>query len=112
MHYKQTKRRDTAFWRHVGEMDVPATLEEKMALFERSARLRREPEDLFRESSWVQVMVGQGLKAKSYHPMADRISSDQLARFLGDVQSIIAKAEAGLPMHADFINAHCKSDLQ
>lgn len=112
LHYHRTDRDDSEFWRYCANMDVPESLKAKMALFEDSGRLYKDPEDLFRESSWVQVMVGQGLNAKSYHPMADRISSDQLARFLGDVQSIIAKAEAGLPTHADFIAAHCKSDLQ
>jgi tryptophan halogenase len=93
-------------------MDVPDSLKAKMALFGAAGRLVRNPEDLFRESSWVQVMLGQGVIPKEYHPMADRLSSDKLMRFMSDVKAIIDKAEAQLPLHADFIAAHCKADLQ
>jgi tryptophan 7-halogenase len=107
LHYHRTDRTDSEFWRYCANMSVPDSLGEKMALFGGSGRLYKDPEDLFRESSWVQVMVGQGLLPEAYHPMADRISGDQLSRFLSDVQAIIAKAQASLPVHGDFISAHC-----
>ena len=74
--------------------------------------LYKDPEDLFRESSWVQVMVGQGLMPKSFHAMANRLSSEQLNAFLGDVQKLIARATGELPQHQAFIDTHCKADLQ
>ena len=112
LHYHRTNRDDSEFWRHCANMDVPDTLKEKMALFAGSGHLRKDPLDLFRESSWVQVMVGQGLMPEGYHAMADRLSERQLADFLGSLRQIIAKSIAGLPTHTDFIEAHCKSDLQ
>ncbi|WP_084398889.1 tryptophan halogenase family protein [Henriciella aquimarina] len=112
LHYHRTDRDDSEFWRYCATMDVPDSLKAKMALFEGGGHLFKDPEDLFRESSWVQVMVGQGLMPKGYHAMADRLSSEQLARFLSDVQAIIAKAEAQLPGHTDFLRSHCKADLQ
>ena len=112
LHYHRTDRDDTEFWRYCANMDVPDSLKAKMELFAGSGLLYRDADDIFRESSWVQVMVGQGLMPRQYHAMADRLSSDQLQRFLGDVKAIIAKAEASLPAHADFIDAHCRADLQ
>ena len=103
LHYHRTDRTDTEFWRYCANMDVPDSLTAKMALFEGAGHLYKDAEDLFRESSWVQVMVGQGLMPDGYHAMADRLSGEQLDRFLGDVSAIIAKAEQSLPSHGDFI---------
>ena len=103
LHYKQTRRRDTPFWRHCAEMAVPDSLAAKMALFARGARLYREPDDLFREASWVQVMMGQGLMPEGYHPMADRLSAEQLTGMLADVRRIVGQATDRLPGHADFV---------
>ena len=93
-------------------MSVPESLTEKMKLFSSNGLLYKDAEDLFRESSWVQVMVGQGLVPKSFHAMANRISSDQLTNFLSDVKKLIARATNDLQQHQDFIEAHCKADLQ
>jgi tryptophan 7-halogenase len=112
LHYHLTARDDTEFWRYCANMDVPDSLRAKMALFEAGGRLWKDAEDLFREASWVQVMIGQGLMPKGYHAMADRLSSDQLQRMMRDLKAIIAKAEGSLPSHADFIAAHCNADLQ
>lgn len=112
LHYHQTSRDDSEFWRYCANMDVPESLSAKMALFRESGVLYRDPDDLFRESSWIQVMLGQGIQPQRYHAMADRLSNEQLSDFLRHVRMIIERAVAGLPAHADFIEAHCKSDLQ
>lgn len=110
LHYHRTDRDDSAFWRYCRTMDVPESLKEKLALFARAGQLYREPDDLFRETSWVQVMIGQGLMPRSYHAMADRLSSEQLERFLGDIRTLITRAVDGLPAHETFIRHHCLSD--
>ena len=112
LHYHRTDREDSEFWRYCKHMSVPDSLTEKMRLFSSNGLLYKDAEDLFRESSWVQVMVGQGLIPKSFHAMANRISSEQLTTFLGDVQKLIERATNDLPPHQDFIDAHCKADLQ
>lgn len=112
LHYHRTDREDSEFWRYCKNMSVPDSLREKMTLFSGNALLYKDAEDLFRESSWVQVMVGQGLMPKSFHAMANRVSSDQITRFLSDVQTLIDRATQDLPQHQDFIDAHCKADLQ
>ena len=103
LHYKQTKRDDTEFWRHCRDMAVPDSLIHKMELFKETGHIYREIDDIFRESSWAQVMIGQGLIPKSYHRMADKLSSDQLSRFLADVDSLISQTVEPLPTHAEFI---------
>jgi tryptophan halogenase len=112
LHYHQTSREDSEFWRYCANMEIPDSLAAKMDLFRGNGLLHKDADDLFRESSWVQVMVGQGLQPAGYHTMADRLSAEQLAGFLKDVRSLIDRAEASLPGHAEFIEAHCRSDRQ
>lgn len=103
LHYKLTRRDDTPFWRHCRDMDIPDSLRDKMELFQSGGRIYREPYDLFRDSSWVQVMVGQGLMPRAHHPMADKISDENLTEFLSNVQAICEKATDTLPSHAEFV---------
>lgn len=112
LHYHQTARDDSEFWRYCAHMDVPESLKSKMELFRGNGLLHKDAEDLFRESSWMQVMIGQGLKPSGYHSMADRLSPEQLRTFLADVQRLIARAEGGLQGHAEFVETYCKSDRQ
>lgn len=112
LHYHRTDREDSEFWRYCKYMSVPDSLRQKMQLFEGNGLLYKDAEDLFRESSWVQVMIGQGLMPKSFHAMANRLSSEQLSRFLEDVQKLIDRATTDLPQHQDFVAAHCRADLQ
>lgn len=107
VHYHRTDRDDSEFWRYCANMDVPDSVTTKMNLFADTGLLYKDPEDLFRESSWVQVMLGQGLMPKGYHPMADRLSNDQLQDFLGSVKQLIAKATDPLPLHQEFVTTHC-----
>ncbi|MGZ3306644.1 MAG: tryptophan halogenase family protein, partial [Asticcacaulis sp.] len=55
LHYKQTQRDDTPFWRQVRDMDIPETLANRMAVFANQARLILDPGELFRDTSWVAV---------------------------------------------------------
>jgi tryptophan halogenase len=104
LHYKLNQRDDSAFWKYCAAMPVPDSLEEKMALIEASGVIYRQPDDLFREASWLQVMVGQNLMPRQYHPMADRVSPDQLTDFLASVDRIIGQATDPLPRHSDFVD--------
>ncbi len=107
LHYKQTQREDTEFWRYCKNMDVPDSVRHKQALFASSGRVGRDADDLFREASWVQVMLGQGLKPNSYDPMANAVSDQQLGEFLSGVRSLIEREVGGLPTHEAFIQERC-----
>lgn len=103
LHYKCTRRDDTEFWRHCAAMDVPDSLIHKMELFRTSGHLFRDPEDLFRESSWVQVMLGQGLRPEGWHRHVDQLTDAQLTQFLSDVKALVKQTVDPLPSHADFV---------
>lgn len=110
LHYKQTSRDDSDFWHYCRNMDVPDSLTHKQALFASSGRIGRDADDLFREASWVQVMLGQGIMPASHDPMADAMSEEQLGEFLGNVRLLIEGAVGRLPSHEEFIARNCAAD--
>ena len=110
LHYHHTSREDSEFWRYCKNMSVPDTLTHKMELFAASGRVGRDVDDLFRDASWVQVMLGQGIMPADYNPMADQLSEGQLNQLMGDVRGLIEKSVAGLPTHADYISQNCLAE--
>lgn len=110
LHYHRTDREDSEFWRYCKHMDVPESLTHKMALFAASGRVGRDVDDLFRDASWVQVMLGQGITPAGYDPMADLVSPAQLAEFLANLRTITARAVASLPTHEEYLVRHCPVD--
>jgi tryptophan halogenase len=103
LHYKQTQREDTPFWRHVRHMEVPDSLRQRMELFANMGRLFIEPDELFTRTSWVAVLLGQGLRPRGYDPLADSIPMDELRSNLERMRSLIRQGVDVLPTHADFL---------
>jgi tryptophan halogenase len=110
LHYHQTAREDSEFWRYCKHMAVPDSLTHKIELFAAAGRVGRDVDDLFRDASWVQVMLGQGIMPADHDPMADQVAPAQLAEFLANVKTLTARAVAGLPTHEDYLARHCPAD--
>ena len=108
-HYKVTEREDTAFWSYVKNMDVPDSLAERLELFRSSARFFVHGKaELFREESWVQVLIGQGMQMR-YDPMVDMVPDDAALAFLRDIEEVIEESAETMPSHADFIAQRCRA---
>jgi tryptophan halogenase len=107
LHYKATTRSDTAYWDYLREMSVPDYLADKMAVFESYGRIFRENEELFNDTSWFAVMVGQGLVPKGYDPMVDVMSVDELRKRMAEIKAVVAKSADVMPGHFAFIKANC-----
>jgi tryptophan halogenase len=88
-------------------MEIPETLQHKMDLYSSNGRVFREGLELFAEVSWVQVMHGQGLRPRGYHPLVDLRPKDEIVAFLGDIQNVIGKCVDVMPTHAEYIAKHC-----
>jgi tryptophan 7-halogenase len=106
-HYHVNERRDSALWKHVREMDVPASLRHRIELFRESARVFRPSDELFAENSWIQVLMGQGVLPQSHHPVADLMGRQELGDFLGDLQLKVARTVGGLPGHQAYVEQLC-----
>lgn len=109
LHYKTTGRNDSAFWDYCRTMPIPDTLQRKMDLFASNGRIHHEQDELFTEMSWLQVMVGQGIVPRRYHPFAELRPESEVHAYLQNVEQVIARCVAAMPTQADFIAAHCKA---
>ncbi len=107
LHYHANGRSEP-FWQARRDMEIPESLQRRIALFESSGRMFRENEELFTEIGWLQVMMGQGIKPKAFHPLANQFSDEQLTEFL-ELAVKHAQAQAAKMMpHDEFIDQYCK----
>lgn len=107
LHYHVNERSDSPFWRDLRQMQVPETLKRKIQLFAENGSLFREQNDLFLESSWLQVMLGQGIVPKDYHPLANSYSDAQLKQMLQTMLAIKRDPLDKLPSHDEFLRKVC-----
>ncbi len=108
LHYHLNQRPEP-FWRERREVAPPDTLAERIALFAEGAHAYQSADDLFRVTSWVQVMLGQRLEPAAHHPLASLMPPGQLGTVLAGMQRGIGDTVAALPTHQDFIDGYCRS---
>jgi tryptophan halogenase len=107
LHYHATTRDDTPFWNYCRTMSVPDSLRENMELFRQSGRFYRESDELFAVTSWVQVMIGQRVTPRAYHPLVDQLSDGDIADFVDGMQKLMQRCVDAMPSHAEFIARNC-----
>ena len=59
----------------------------------------------------TEVMIGQGVRPKHWHPMADRLDHGQLASFLSQHKRAVKQRVNQLTSHRGFIEQHCKESI-
>jgi tryptophan halogenase len=101
-HYKANQR-DEPLWRQSRHMEVPTTLAHKMALFAANGRIEREDFELFGASSWLQVMSGQHLAPRGWHPLVDQRSDDEVAALVAHSAQVVANCLQRMPTQQAFI---------
>ena len=109
LHYFATERRDSEFWQYCGTMSIPDSLEHVIRLFRDSGRFYRNSDEMFALTSWVQVMLGQHIVPRAYHPLVDLVAEPELLRLDESVRGVIASCVAAMPAHEQFIERCCKA---
>ena len=107
LHYKQTQRTDSDFWNAYRTMDIPQTLAHRIDIFKQNAYVWPDDVALFRVDSWVQVMMGQGLKPENFHSAGKITGKQGLMQSLAKLKSSIEQTVQQLPTHQQFINHYC-----
>jgi tryptophan halogenase len=103
LHYKATERDDSDFWNYCRTIEPPEGLAYKLDMFRRSGRIFRENNELFTETSWLSVMVGQGIEAGGYHPAADTLADEETLTRLAHIREVVAQTAVQLPMQDEFL---------
>jgi tryptophan halogenase len=106
LHYALSNRRDTPYWQYMADMSLPPSLQHRIDLFRETGNVFHVPGELFGENSWVQVMMGQGITPRNYHPTADAMERADLERFLGEIRSQTLRNVEDLPSHMDYMRSY------
>jgi tryptophan 7-halogenase len=109
LHYNATRRDDSDFWNYCRTMDVPDTLKHKTELFRANGRFFRKNDELFNETSWAQVMLGQGIHPQGYHPLVDNTADEPIFRMMDNVKAVMHGVVNRMPTHEQYIADHCKA---
>jgi len=112
LHYNATSRDDSPFWDYCRTLQPPEGLAQKLEMFRSNGRVFREHNELFTETSWLSVMVGQGIEAGGYHPAADLLPDAETLKRLEHIRQVVATTADRMPMQLDFLAQHgSKTDV-
>ncbi|GAA4035732.1 tryptophan halogenase family protein [Parerythrobacter jejuensis] len=107
LHYKATERTDSEFWNYCRTMDVPDSLKEKIDLFRLNGQIFREEDELFTATSWVAVMLGQGIVPEGHNPMADTVAEPGTQKEMAEIEKSIQYLVKQMPSHEEFLRKYC-----
>lgn len=109
LHYKATSRADNELWRYCHDMEIPDALTYRLNLFRGSGRIAFHDRELFVESNWLSVLIGQGIWQRRYDPLADLVPLDSARSRLQNLRGLIRQTADAMPLHAEFIATHCQA---
>ena len=107
LHYKATERTDSEFWNYCRTMSVPDTLTQKIELFQANGQIFREEDELFTETSWAAVMMGQRIPMKGHNAIADTLNLAKTKAELDEMEKSIRFAVDQMPGHDAFLAKYC-----
>lgn len=102
LHYCVNKR-DEPFWRDVRDMQLPDSLRDKLELFQKSGFLHNDEADLFADSSWISVALGQGIRPENTMCMIDSMTNEQLQNYMRSIKQQVATLTDKMPLHRDYL---------
>jgi len=103
LHYWANRRTDSEFWKRCAAMEIPGSLQRKVDLWRGKARSFRDEAELFPTTSWVAVMLGQGILPETYDPIADALDENKVAAAFEQIRLAIRQTAERLPSHGEFI---------
>ena len=108
LHYKLTQRDDSELWRYCAAMDIPDTLQFKIDHFRTYGRYIARDMDLFGQSSWLAVHIGQGNIPERVDPLFPYRGLDG-REWLAKLRAAMTSEASRQPSHQQFIDQHCKA---
>ncbi len=110
LHYHANRRGDSEFWKYCASMAVPESLSEKIALFRLNGQIFREEDELFTETSWAAVMMGQGITMEGHNAMTDAIHGPKLQDEVNEIAKSIDWLVKQLPSHGQYLERYCRAE--
>ncbi|MYM94836.1 tryptophan halogenase family protein [Duganella vulcania] len=103
LHYHATEREDSELWRYVKAMRIPDSLRERIELFRERGQLNLAAEELFPSTSWHAVLLGQGIRPRTYMPTMALQDDAVLAAAYSKLERNFKQIVSRLSDHAAYI---------
>lgn len=104
LHYKLTKRTDSDFWMRCQTMELPDSLNKKMAIFKERGHFIRYRWEMFHPMSWLAIYTGFQYLPKNYDPAVDAYDVDDLAKNFKLMEESIRNLVDESIYHQEFLN--------
>src|SRR5690606_19084034 len=109
-HCHATGRDDSPLWNYCRTMSIPSTLQRKIDLFKASGRFFREDDELFVDSNWVAVFLGQKVWPRRYDPLVDGLDMRGVRHNCERLRALIRKTAEAMPSQRAFIERYCAAN--
>ena len=109
LHYKATQRSDTDFWEECANMSIPESLQRRIEMFGKSGHVIFHPAELFIESNWLAIYLGQHILPETCDPRVHCAGDDFIRQRLPQMQATVAAAADDMPSHASAIEQFCRA---
>ena len=109
LHYAANRKHELPFWRARQQLGGPPELARKRAVFAACGQIVFDEGELFKATSWLAVLSGQEEAPRSYHPVADMISREDLQRRMTGMLQTIAASVDYLPSHGEYLADICNA---
>jgi tryptophan halogenase len=96
-------------WTDCREMKLPDSLQLRIDAWRDRAYVWYEPGELFATTSWIHVLLGQGIFPKQHHPLPRELSDADLRRLLDSIRGPIERTVPQLPPQQAFVDRYCKA---
>ena len=100
-------QRDEPMWRQVREVELPDSLQAKIALYKARGHVAIHEGDGFGRPSWIAIYNGLGVVPEAYDPLADRIPEAELRKLMEHRRALIRHTAQSMPTQEAFIARHC-----
>ncbi|MGZ3298532.1 MAG: crossover junction endodeoxyribonuclease RuvC [Asticcacaulis sp.] len=106
LHYHLTERDDAPLWDHVRTMTVPDSLQSRIDVFRERGMIANRPDEMFSATSWLAIMIGQGVEPRGYGPLMDGQDKGALAGMFAQIRERIKSAVEPLPSQDELLKYH------
>ncbi|WP_075185721.1 tryptophan halogenase family protein [Teredinibacter haidensis] len=109
LHYSNSARLDTPFWRDCNNRSIPNTLAHKISIFKSRGHLIHHEGESFQDASWLTMYNGFKIDASQWDARANYIEINELRHNLEQMKKSIQHAAKQAITHEEFIARHCRS---
>ena len=106
LHYCATERNDSELWNYVRTMPIPDSLTHRIELFRERGQLNLAAEELFQTTSWLSVLMGQGIRPRTYMPTMALQDDDVLVDGYARLERHLKNTVERIPDHLEFLRAN------